>query len=78
MAITRRYHPLAGEQFDVLMDGNERIVIRLKDGTSMRIPREWTSAEGGTDEVENRRDCVFSVESLREVIRVLDGLLGKD
>ncbi len=76
--ITRRHHPLVGQHFDVLMDGNERIVIRLNDGTSMRIPPEWTSAEGGTNEVQKGRDSVFSVEALRDLIRVLDGLLGED
>ena len=77
VTITRRHHPLVDQQFEVLMDGNERIVIRLNDGTSMQIPREWTSAEGPTHEVQNKHDSVFSVDSLRDLIRVVDGLVGK-
>jgi hypothetical protein len=66
------------EQFEVLMDGNERIVIRLRDGTSMHIPRAWTSADGVAEAKPSVHDGVFSVDSLRGLLRVLDGLLRAD
>ena len=78
MTIIKRHHPLVNQQFDVLIDGNERIVIRLNDGKSMRIPREWTSADGMVCTEQPEHDRIFSVDSLRDLIRVLDGLLDED
>ncbi len=74
VTITRRHHPLQGESFEVLMEGDERIVIRLANGTPMRIPRCWTNADGVPDTLTPERHRTLSVDSLRALIVVVDGL----
>jgi len=50
------------------------MVVRLRDGTSMRLPRAWTDADGAAP--SKRSDHVFSAESLRELIEHVD-ILGR-
>jgi len=60
----------------VLIDGRERICIRLKDGTPMYIPRRWTDADGPLtpgDAVAS----VFTVDSLRQIEALVDALLQR-
>ncbi len=42
------------------------MVVRLRDGTAMRLPRAWTDADGASP--SNRTERVFSAEALRELI----------
>ena len=74
VTITRRHHPLQGETFDVLMEGDQRIVIRLANGAPMRIPRWWTDADGAPDSPAPDRTRTFTVDSLRALICVVEGL----
>jgi len=71
--ITRHAHPLHGREFDVLKDGNGCIVIQLEDGTSMRIPRAWTDADGSVD--HTRELTVFTMESLEQVVSLVEAFL---
>ena len=73
VTITRCHHPLQGESFDVLMEGDERIVIRLANGTSMRILRCWTDADGVPD-MPTEQPRTLCVDSLRALIIIVDGL----
>ena len=44
--MTREHHPLQGQKFDVTQEEGIHVSIRLQDGTAMRIPRDWTDADG--------------------------------
>lgn len=50
----------------MVTDGRTQVVVRLADGTPMRIPRAWTDADGM--EREPARESVFTVEALRELL----------
>jgi hypothetical protein len=56
------------------MEGDERIVIRLANGSPMRIPRGWTDADGVAVSPTQERHGMLSVDSLRALILVVDGL----
>jgi hypothetical protein len=73
ITVIRRYHPLEGEQFDVLAERGRCLDVRLEDGTTMRIPREWTNADGLPPE-QHTPDAVFTVSSFRELIEIVDAL----
>jgi hypothetical protein len=70
VTIIRRHHPLRGQLFEVLQGGRERITIRLQDGTSMRIPRDWTDADGDTG--SGQVESIFTAESLRRMLELVD------
>jgi len=61
------------------MSGPERIAIRLVDGTSMRLPRQWTDADGSDLHRDGREeyDFFFTVDSLRRVIDLLESFLSR-
>ena len=67
--MTRRHHPLAGRLFEVVTGGPTQIVVRLDDGTSMRVPRAWTDADGTASCLGTER--VFSVDAIRELIELV-------
>jgi len=46
VTVTRRHHPLQGQTLDLVKRGRTQIVVRLDDGTSMRLPRAWSSLDG--------------------------------
>ena len=75
MRITRHAHPLQGRELDVLQDGNIYIVIQLEDGTSMRIPRTWTDADGSVG--HTRELTVFTMESLEQVVSLVEAFLHR-
>ena len=77
VAITRRHHPLKHRTFEVLMSGKQRITIRLADGTAMRIPRDWTDADGVTPDGDGGREGFFAIESLRQLINLVDALSSR-
>ena len=72
MIITRRHHPLRGQQFEVLQGGKKQITIRMQDGTSMRIPRHWTDADGDTPTSASQLESVFTVDSLRRLFELVE------
>ena len=71
VTLTRRHHPLRGQEMEVVLGGPRIIVVRLRDGTSMRVPRAWTDADGA--QVEGPEN-IFTVESLHELAALLDAL----
>jgi len=77
ITITRRHHPLQSQQFDVAIGGRKRITIRLDDGTTMRIPRGWTDADGGRPQDERQRDGVLTIDSLRRLFDLIDALASR-
>ena len=74
--MTRRHHPLRGCEFEVVKDGRECLSIRMPDGTPMRIPRRWTNADGPPASAD-AAEAVFTVESLRQLEMLLDGILER-
>jgi hypothetical protein len=48
------------------MSGGTQLVVRLGDGTTLRVPRVWTDADGTPP--EPARQSVFTVEALRELL----------
>ncbi|MBN2840219.1 MAG: hypothetical protein JXP37_04600, partial [Coriobacteriia bacterium] len=62
VTITRRHHPFEGKSFAVVMPGPRQIVVRLDDGSTMRVPREWTDADGA---LPDGPEHVFTVDALR-------------
>ena len=72
--VTRRHHPLEGQVVKVLTGGPAQMVVRLRDGTAMRLPRAWTDADGASP--SKRSEHVFSAEALRELIEHV-AILGR-
>jgi hypothetical protein len=72
VTITRRHHPLEGQQVEVVQGGRQRITIRLADGTTTRIPRGWTSADGTAGDRQGWREGVFTEDSMRRLFALLD------
>ena len=64
--LTRRHHPLAGQVFDVVTSGRTQIVVRVDDGSVMRLPRTWTDADGTAPVLGG--ESVFTVETLRALL----------
>ena len=56
------------------MGGLAQIVVRLGDGTSMRLPRAWTDADGA--QPPSRSERVFSIAALLELSERVD-ILGR-
>jgi hypothetical protein len=77
VTITRPHHPLHGQEFEVLRGGNERITIRLADGTSMLAPRRWTDADGVMPSEGRRRGGFFTIHSLRRLVVLVEAFLGR-
>jgi hypothetical protein len=77
VTITRRHHPLKGKKFVVLKEGRETIIIQHSDGTSMRIPRQWTDADGESADDFAPRTSVFTVDSLRKLCELVELLLHR-
>jgi hypothetical protein len=51
--VTRRHHPLEGRLVEVVTGGPTQIVVRLEDGTVMRLPRAWTDADGASPRADS-------------------------
>jgi len=78
VTVTRRHHPLRGRELDVLIQqGKTLLVVRLPDGSAMRMPRAWTDADGGDVPDEVLGTCVYTPESLRGLIRLVDALRAR-
>ena len=74
VTVVRRHHPLQGEQFEVLIDGKNYLAIRLRDGSSMRIPRDWTDVDGKSIEGEPAFSATLTSEAIRELIELVDAV----
>lgn len=61
------------------MGGRDCLAIRLVDGTSMRVPRQWTDADGAHSghEEHKENDFFFTVDSLRRILSLLEAFLSR-
>jgi len=75
--VTRRRHPLQGQELRVLRGGPRFLLVRLVDGTVMRLPREFTDASGMVEAAEPSGDSAFTTAALRELMVVVDELLRR-
>ena len=76
MAVTRRHHPLEGQRLEVMLAGKEQLAVRLADGTSMRIPRAWTDADGVSPPPPTP-PTALSGDAIRELVALIDALAGR-
>jgi hypothetical protein len=78
VTIIRPHHPLRGQQFDVLREGKE-LTLRLHDGTSMRILRQWTDADvdGAVHRSAAVAEGIYTTEALRRLFALVDALKSR-
>ncbi len=74
MTVTRPHHPLQNQQLEVLRPGGQWLVVRLPDGSAMKIPRDWTDADGPSGDGALSGSEVFTVEACRELLTLVDAL----
>jgi hypothetical protein len=58
------------------MAGPEKVVARVGDGTTMRMPRAWTDIEGAAS--SGGVDRVFSLDAMLALIELVDMLGRRD
>ena len=73
VTITRRHHPLEGQAFEILKDGQKDLLVQLRDGSAIRLPRAWTDADGAPFP-QPLPATLVTVSSVRELITLLDAL----
>jgi hypothetical protein len=67
--LIRRHHPLEGQLLEVVRGGPVQLVVRLGDGTAMRLPRSWTDIDGAP---VRAADSIYTVDSLRELLELVE------
>jgi hypothetical protein len=76
VTVTRRHHPLHGQMLDLVKPGRTQIVVRLGNGTSMRLPSAWTDVDG--DPSQHTTDGNFTADALRALLDLVDALCARD
>ena len=77
VTVTRPHHPLLNQHLEVLRPGGQWLVVRLPDGTAMKIRRDWTDADGASDDGALSGSEVFTVEAYRELLALVDALKAR-
>lgn len=73
--VTRRHHPLLNQEFEVLFAGGAQLVIRLRDGSTMKVPRAWTDVDGDLQRLhEGTHATHLTLASLRELMGLVETL----
>ena len=78
--IIRRHHPLHDQQLELLSVGKTTAVVRLPDGSSMKIPRHWIDVDSSTC-MELVGESEISLQGLKELLSlflVLRERMGND
>jgi len=65
--IIRQHHPLHDQKLTLLSMGKTTVVVRLADGSSMKIPRRWTDVDGNAC-AELTGDSEISLQGLKELL----------
>jgi hypothetical protein len=74
VTVIRRHHPLQGHELEVLSAGKATVVVRLADGSAMKLPRRWTDADGMGPCDAPASDAKFGLRGLRELLRLVAAL----
>jgi hypothetical protein len=79
VVVTRRHHPLWGQELDVIQANKVALTIRMADGSTMRMLRAWTNAgEAATALAEPSDCCVFTIEAVREFLHLVRTLRHRE
>jgi hypothetical protein len=73
ITIIRRHHPLEGQQLELLSTGKNSVVVRLCDGSSLKILRRWTDRDAGPWP-ELAGDSQLCLGGLRELLVLFQAL----
>lgn len=65
--VTRRHHPLVGQEFEVIHASAPNVVLGLPDGSRLRVPRAWTDVGGGGDPTGD--EAVVTADGLRHLLQ---------
>ena len=76
--VTRRCHPLYGQELEVVNANKAVLTIRQPDGSTMKIPRTWTNAGPAMAVGPPSMGSVFTVEAVRDLIALLGALRHRD
>ena len=76
--VTRRHHPLFGRELEVIRANKVMLTIRLRDGSTMKVPRAWTNAGRATGVVEPPCCSVLTNEGVRELIDLVSAMRRRD
>jgi hypothetical protein len=74
--IIRRHHPLINQQLALLSEGNKTVVVRLPDGSSMKILRRWTDVDGIAC-TDLNGDSEISLHGLKELLSLFLALRAR-
>ena len=56
------------------MEEKNYLAIRLRDGSSMKIPRDWTDVDGKANESEPAVCSILTSEAICELIELTDAV----
>ncbi len=78
--IIRRHHPLINQELAQLSVGKKTVVVRLPDGSSMKILRRWTDVDGiaCTDLNGNLEISLHGLKELLSLFMALRLRMGDD
>ena len=71
--IIRCHHPLIDQQLALLSVGKKTVVVRLPDGSSMKILRRWTDVDGIAC-TDLNGDSEISLHGLKELLSLFMAL----
>ena len=71
--IIRRHHPLINQELALLSVGKKTVVVRLPDGSSMKILRPWTDVDGIAC-TDLNGDLEISLHGLKELLSLFMAL----
>ncbi len=71
--IIRRHHPLINQKLALLSVGRKTVVVRLPDGSSMKILRRWTDVDGIAC-TDLNGDSEISLYGLKELLSLFMAL----
>ncbi len=74
VTVTRRHHPLQGRELEVWSAAKATLVVRLADGSAMKLPRRWTDADGMGQCEAPVSDAKFGLGGLRKLLRLVAAL----
>jgi hypothetical protein len=78
VTIIRAHHPLLGQEFPVVREGREVLLLELADRSRIRLPRNWTDADGPPETSPGSGPAVVcTVDSLRAVARLVEALAAR-